>query len=113
MGIMWRQAFVAHRMWEILSYHTTRNWLIQASVMRSHAAVEKKEDCLLEGKCKTENIIHKCIVSTSGHPNKVYLGTAEGDFEKRYYNHISSFKNETQMNNPWQYMFANKSRDIT
>ena len=33
-----------------------------------------------------------------GYTDKVYLGTAEGDFKKRYYNHISSFKNETQMN---------------
>ena len=59
----------------------------------------KEEDCPLEGKCRTENIIYKCVVvSTPGHPDKVYLGTAEGDFKKRYYNHISSFKNETQMN---------------
>ena len=48
----------------------------------------KKEDCPLEGKCRTENIIYKCIASTSGHPDKVYLGTAEGDFKKRYYNHM-------------------------
>ena len=34
----------------------------------------KKEDCPKEGKCRTENI-YKCIVSTSGHPDKVYLGT--------------------------------------
>ena len=40
----------------------------------------KKEDCLLEGKCRTENITYKCIASTSGHPDKVYLGTPEGDF---------------------------------
>ena len=26
-------------------------------------------------------------------PEKVYLGTAEGDFKKRYYNHRKSFKN--------------------
>ena len=57
----------------------------------------KKEACRLQGKCRTENINCKCIVSTSGHPGKVYLGTAEGDFKKRYYNHISSFKNKTQM----------------
>ena len=49
-------------------------------------------------KCRTENITYKCIVSTSGHPDKVYLGTAEEDFRKIYYNHIGSFKNETQMN---------------
>ena len=57
---------------EILSNHTTRNCLIQASIMRSHAAFEKKEDCLLERKCRSENIIYKCIVSTSGDSDKVY-----------------------------------------
>ena len=54
----------------------------------------------MEGKSRTENVIFKCIVSTSGHPpDKAYLGTAEGDFKKRCYNHISSFKNKTQMKN--------------
>ena len=41
--------------------------------MRSHATVEKS---------KIENIIYKCIVSIFGHLDKVYLGTAEGDFLK-------------------------------
>ena len=36
------------------------------------------------------------MVSTSGHPEKVYLGTAEEDFKKDII--TSSFKNETQMN---------------
>ena len=58
----------------------------------------KTEDYPLEGKSRTENIIYKCIASRSGHPDKVYLGTAEGDFKKRYNNCISSFKNETLMN---------------
>ena len=82
-------------MWEILSNHTTRNLLIQATIMSS---CRKKEDSPLEGKCRTENIIYKCIASTSCQPDKVYLGTAERDFRKTYYNHISVFKNETQMN---------------
>ena len=42
----------------------------------------KKEAYRFAGTCRTENIICKCIVSTSGHPGKVYLGTAEGDFKK-------------------------------
>ena len=52
------------------------------------------------GKCKTENTIYKCIVSTSVYPDKAYLGTAEGHFFfkiKRYYNHIMSLKNKAQM----------------
>ena len=40
----------------------------------------KKEDCPLEGKCRTEIIIYKYIISTSGHPDLVYLGTTEGYF---------------------------------
>ena len=47
--------------------------------MRSHAT-RKKEDCPLERKCRTENIIYKYKLSTSGHPHKVYLQTAEFDF---------------------------------
>ena len=64
-------------------------------------------------KCRPENIIYKCIVSLSGHPDKVCLGTAEGDFLKKgYYNHISSFKNETQMNktNLAKYAWEQKQR---
>ena len=64
------------------------------------------------GECRTENILYKYIVSTSGHPDKVYLGTAEGDFKKRYYNHIISFKNETQMNKTTltRYVWEQKQR---
>ena len=66
-------------MWEILSNHTIRNLLIQATFMSSYATVEN-EDCPLEGKCRTENIVYKCIASTSGPPDKLYLETTEGDF---------------------------------
>ena len=65
--------------------------------MGSHATVEKKK-ISFGRKCRTENIIYICIASTSGHPDKVYLGTAEEDFQKKYFNHISSFKNETETN---------------
>ena len=58
----------------------------------------KKEECPLEGKCRVNDVIYKCIVSATGFPNKVYLGTAEGEFKKRFYNHNSSFKNELKMN---------------
>ena len=81
-------------MWKILSNHRTRNWLIEATITHSHAIIEKK-DCSLEGKCRTENIIYKRIASTSGDTDKTYLGNADRDFKKRFYNHISSFKNRT------------------
>ena len=46
-----------------------------------------KGDCPLDGLCQTNDVIYKCVVSTKNMPEKVYLGTAEGDFQKRYYNH--------------------------
>ena len=52
-----------------------------------------KGDFPLDGLCQTNDIIYKCVVSTKNMPEKVYLGTAEGDFKKRYYNHRKSFKN--------------------
>ena len=53
----------------------------------------KKEKCPLEGKCRSEDIICKCVVTATGRPRKVYLGTAEGDFKQRYCNHKKSFRN--------------------
>ena len=41
------------------------------------------------------DIIYKCTVLS---PDKVYLGTAEGDFRKRFYNHRTSFNNEDSAN---------------
>ena len=58
----------------------------------------KKEECQLEGKCRSEDMIYKCVVTVTGHPRKVYLGTAEGDFKQRYYNHKKSFKNRKYAN---------------
>ena len=40
----------------------------------------KKQECSLEGKCRSEDIIYKCVVTATGHPRKVYLGTGEGNF---------------------------------
>ena len=59
----------------------------------------KKEECPLEGKCRANNIIYKCIASATGFLNKVYLGTAQGEFKKWFHNHNLSFKNESKRNN--------------
>ena len=59
---------------------------------------KKKEECPLDGKCRAGNIIYKCVASANGLPDKCYLGTAEGDFKKRFYNHKKSFKNKSYMN---------------
>ena len=42
--------------------------------------------------------IYKCTVLSPDKPNKVYFGTAEGDFKKWFYNHRKSFDNEGSAN---------------
>ena len=53
-----------------------------------------KSTCPVNGHCQSQDIIYKCTVSTPVNPDKVYLGTTEGDFKKRYYNHTKSFRNK-------------------
>lgn len=43
--------------------------------------------CPLDCKCRAENITYKCVASVDGYTKKAYLGTAEGDFKQRFYNH--------------------------
>ena len=58
-----------------------------------------KSKCLLSGQCQSQDIIYKCTVSsTSVNPDKVYLGTAEGDFKKRCHNYTKSFRNKRYTN---------------
>ena len=54
----------------------------------------KKDKCPLNGQCLAQDIVYKCIASTSMNPDKTYLGTAEGDFKKRYNNHTKSFRHK-------------------
>ena len=58
-----------------------------------------KSECPLNGQCQVTDMIYKCTVLSPDKPNKVYLGTAEGDFKKRFYNHRKSFNNEGSANN--------------
>ena len=64
---------------------------------QNNVTVEKRK-CLLEGKCRSEDIIYKCAVIATGHQRKVYLGTAEGNFKQRYYNHKKLFRNRKYAN---------------
>ena len=58
--------------------------LINSCNHRAHLCnYRKKEDCSLEGKCRPENAIYNYKVSTSGHADKAYLGTAEGNIKKK------------------------------
>ena len=100
-----------------MSYCFTQN---VASIIKSHNKTlintsmknilpcnwKKKRECPLDGKCRAENIVYKCVVSGNGYPNKVFLGTAESDFKKRFYNYRMSLNNEGQSTDTAPNMFA-------
>ena len=65
---------------------------------RNQCNCKNKNDCPLDGNCQTTDIIYECTVSTTVDQDKIYLGTAEGDFKKRYHNHKTSFKNREKAN---------------
>ena len=65
---------------------------------RDQCNCKTRNDCPLDGNCHTGDIIYKCIASTTVNPDKIYLGTAEGNFKKRNYNHKTSFKNREKAN---------------
>ena len=43
----------------------------------------RKDECPLNEQCLEQDIVYKCIASTSMNPDKPYLGTAESDFKKK------------------------------
>ena len=45
-----------------------------------------------------QDIVYKCLASTSITPDKTYLGAAEGDFKKRNNNHTKSFRHKHYSN---------------
>ena len=81
----------------IISSHSKR-LIKNNSLDTKPCSCRTKSTCPLNSQCQTQDIICKCIVSTSVNPDKVYLGTAEGDFKKCYHNHTKSFRNKRYTN---------------
>ena len=76
-----------------VSYSCTEN---MENVIKSHnkKAAMSNEKSIAACNCRNKgDCLYKCVVSTKIMPEKVCLGTAQGDFKKRYYNHRKSFKN--------------------
>ena len=101
-----------------ISYSCTRNI---KSIINSHNAkilfpkksteqrtcnCLNKVNCPLEQKCLTTNIVYKAKITSSNqnYQEKVYFGSCETTFKKRFSNHKKSFnlkeyKNETELSN--------------
>ena len=51
----------------------------------------------LDGNCQQNDVIYKCITSTSVNPDKKYLGTV-GEFKKQYCSHNKSLRHHCYAN---------------
>ena len=52
----------------------------------------KKDLCLLDGACLTNNVVYKATVTTSPGDARVYIGMTEHSFKTRFNNYKVSFK---------------------
>ena len=49
-------------------------------------------------KCSARSDLYKRVASSSIEPDNVCLGTIDGNFKQRFYNHKKSFNNSTYRN---------------
>ena len=73
--------------------HQQRRQRIEAMYLQS-----KISEFFQNDQCQVTDIMYKCTVLSPNKPNKMYLGTAEGDFKKRFFNHRKSFNSKTCTN---------------
>ena len=58
-----------------------------------------KNNCPMNGNFRIENVVYKCVVSTTRKSKEqVYNGVAEGNWKQRYYYYIMSFRNQKHKN---------------
>ena len=76
-----------------LSYSCTKN---MGRIIKSHnkkitttkttenldCNCRSKQNCPMDGKCRSSNVIYKCISSVPNKPDKVYIGLTEGEWKK-------------------------------
>ena len=56
----------------------------------------KKDQCPLDGKCLTQNVVYQATVTTQT-PSDSYVGLAT-NFKERYRNHTASFRHQSKRN---------------
>ena len=58
----------------------------------------KKEECPLQGECIQETVVYRAKVKVENGIEMTYIGSTEGQFKKRQYQHKSDFKYEKNKN---------------
>ena len=92
-----------------LSYSTMPNFIKSVkshnnSILNKHNAQEplgcncRRLPCIMNGRCREENIIYKATVKFEGFHEKFYIGSTSKQFKTRYSNHKKSFKHKEYKN---------------
>ena len=72
---------------------------LQNNKVRQHMQLPPKNNCRIEGKCQSKEIVYQATVTNEDdHAQKTYVGLTEGAFKTRYLNHTSPFRNEKSKN---------------
>ena len=90
----------------IINSHNAKILFPKKSTEQSTCNCLKKVNCPIEQECLTTNIVYKAKITSTNQNNqeKVYFGSCETTFKKRFSNHKKSFnlkeyKNETEKSN--------------
>ena len=64
-------------------------------VPKNYVTAGKKDECPLQGKCLTDNVVYRAIVKTKDEPNtEDYVGITGNPFKTRFNQHNCDFKPE-------------------
>ena len=78
----------------------------------------KKNECPLDGRCLTSNVVYQAEMTTNDGDCGVYIGTTGNTFKERYRGHKTSFKNKTKRSSTelskfyWKLLEEGKSPNI-
>ena len=68
--------------------------------MKNPCNCRDKNNSLMNGNCRVENVVCKCVVSATVKSQElVYIGFAEGDWKQCYYNYTMLFRNQKRKKN--------------
>ena len=81
------------------------------TIVNQRCNCRNKNECPLDGKCRTPNVIYKCVVSAPNTQDKVYIGLTENEWKQRYYNHTKAFRNKQYEHNTALSGVENKKRN--
>ena len=101
----------------MIKQHNLKVFSSSSSTQKRSCNCRNPTTCPLDGKCLTENIVYKAVVSTEIESH-TYYGSSE-DFKLRYNNHTKAFRNQHYINDTelskhiWKLKNTNTPYNIT